>query len=494
LRFDHHGENMMASSKKVSHKDLNDPRHNERHGIFLIIIMAILGLMTIFVETMLVPGLPGIARDLSAQTTDLAWVLAAYSLAGAVTIPIVGKLGEMYGRKPLLLAIMVVYMIGLTGAAVSWDLLSLIVFRTIQGIGMGAVTLLMGMAMDILPPRLVPVGIGLIGAMLGVGAATGMVGGGILISFIGWKEAFWVVLPIVALLSVIVWRIVPDKQARHPTRMDVIGSILLGFGILTFLLPLSQGAVWGWRSSLTVGLFVCAALFFVAFIVREKRCSEPIVRLELLKNRNITVAYISMFFIGLAMFMLYQTLPFFMGEPVENGGFGKTSQVIIGLFLLPNAVGQLIASPLGGKLGLRFGHWRILTAGLVIAALGFISLALLRTSEVGVILSVLMFGVGIGMASTGNTNTISCVCSKDNFGSTTAVNSMILTIGMSVGPVLAALILGSFVGDMSGYIYCWGIAALLSLLTALFVWSNKSALSAGTISSAPHEAQTLGGQ
>lgn len=485
---------MMASSKKVSHKDLNDPRHNEGHGILLIIIMAILGLMTIFVETMLVPGLPGIARDLSAQTSDLAWVLVAYTLAGAITIPIVGKLGEMYGRKPLLLAIMFVYIIGLMGAAISWDLLSLVVFRTVQGVGMGAVTLLMGMAMDILPPRMVPVGIGLIGAMLGVGAATGMVGGGVLISFIGWKEAFWVVLPIVALLSFIVHRIVPDKQVRHPTRMDVPGSMLLGFGILTFLLLLSQGAYWGWESSLTVGLFVCAVLFFAAFIVREKRCNDPIVRLELLKNRNILVAYISMFFIGLAMFMLYQTLPFFLGEPVANGGFGKADQVIIGLFLLPNALGQLVASPLGGKLGLRFGHWQILAAGLVIAAVGFIGLALLRTSEVGVILAVAVFGVGIGMASTGNTNTISCVCSKDNFGSTTAVNSMILTIGMSVGPVLAALILGSFVGDMYGYIYCWGIAALLSLLTALFVWSNRSALHAGTLSHVPREDRLTGGE
>lgn len=476
---------MVVTNNNVNEK--LDPRVSEKHGLLMIILMALLGLMTIFVETMLVPGLPGMARDLSAQTTELAWVLAAYTLAGAVTIPIVGKLGEMYGRKPLLLTIMVMYMIGLVGAAVSWDLLSLIVFRAIQGIGMGAVTLLMGMAMDILPPRMVPVGIGLIGAMLGVGAATGMVGGGILISFVGWKDAFWVVLPLVAVLSLVVWRIVPDKQTRHPARMDVAGSVLLGFGILTFLLPLSQGAVWGWGSSMTIGLFAAAALFFVAFVIREKRCSEPIMRFELLRNRNILVAYISMFFIGVAMFMLYQTLPFFMGEPVTNGGFGKTSQVIIGLFLLPNAIGQLIASPLGGRLGLKYGHWQILTVGLVIAALGFIGLVLMRTSELGVILAVLVFGVGIGMASTGNTNTISCVCSKDNFGSTTAVNSMILTIGMSVGPVMAALILGSFMGDMSGYIYCWAIAALVCLLSALFVWSNKSAMSTGVLSPSPRQ-------
>ena len=125
--------------------------------------------------------------------------------------------------------------------------------------------------------------------------------------------------------------------------------------------------------------------------------------------------------------------------------------------------------------------------GLVIAALGFIGLVPMRTSEPGVTLAVGAFGIGIGMASTGNTNTISRVCSKENFGSTTAANSMILAIGMSVGPVVAALILGNFMGNMSGYIYCWAVAALVCLLSALFVWSNKSAMSTGVLSPFPRQ-------
>lgn len=477
----------MESLQNDYHKNFHDPISDEKHGLFLIIIMAVLGLLTIFVETMLVPGLPNIAEDLSVESSDLAWVLTAYTLAGAVSIPIIGKMGEMWGRKRILLFIMIVYMVGLVGAAVSWDLLSLILFRTVQGVGMGAIPLLMGMAKDVLPVRLVPVGIGLISAMIGVGAALGLVVGGLLISIVGWSNAFWVVLPVVALVVGIVHCSVPDMQVKHPTKMDLAGAGLLGVGLLTLLLAISRGSMWGWSSIMTIGLFVCAVVFFIAFAIRERRYNEPIVRLDLLKNRNISVAYISMFFIGMVMFMVYQTLPYYLEMPSEAGGFGITNQVIIGLFLLPNAVMQLIFSPVGGKWGQRIGHGKILIAGFVIAAIALVSLSLLRGSEVGVLVSMAAFGAGIGMAMVGQTSMISCVCSKENFGSATAVNSMIMTIGMSAGPVIASLIIEGYTDASTGYAYCWGMAALLSLIAIVAVLVNKADLGVGTASPAAHE-------
>lgn len=482
----------MVSLGSVNTKDIINPRRKERHDLLLIIVMSILGLLTIFVETMLVPALPNLAMDLTAQSSDLAWVLTAYTLAGAIAIPITGKLGEMWGRKRVLLMIMAIYMIGLAGAAISWDLLSLIVFRAVQGVGMGAVTILMGMAKDVLPARMVPVGIGLISAMIGVGAATGMVGGSLLISALGWKDSFWVVLPVVISIVFIVHRMVPDLQVKQPTKMDGIGSVLLGLGLLTFLLPLSQGELWGWGSNLTIGLFASSILIFIAFVLRERKFDEPIIRLELLKNRNISVAYTTMFLIGIVMFLLFQTLPFFLGMPSESGGYGITSSVIIGLFMLPNAIAQLISSPIGGKLGLKLGHGKILIAGMFIACIGFLSLSLLYSTQIGLLISVAIFGFGIGMAQTGNTNLISVACSKENFGSTTAVNSMILTIGMSIGPVLAGLIIGGIADSIDGFVYCWVTAGLLSLLAGVFVLLNRAKLSTGSIIVVPHEERSQG--
>jgi MFS family permease len=477
----------MVSFHSTDSKNIINPRQKEKHDLFLIMIMAILGLLTIFVETMLVPAMPRIAKDLNVQSSDLAWVLTAYTLAGAVAIPIAGKLGEMWGRKRVLFLIMVIYMVGLVGAAISWDLMSLIIFRAVQGIGMGAITILMGMAKDVLPARMVPVGIGLISAMIGVGAAMGMVVGSLLISVIGWKESFWVVLPVIILIVGIVYRSVPDAQVKHPMKMDVVGSLQLGLGLLAFLLPLSQGEIWGWGSIRTIGLLACSIIVFISFVFQERRYDEPIVRLELLKNRNISVAYITMFFIGIVMFMLFQTLPFSLGMPSEIGGFGITSSVVIGLFMLPNAAGQLISSPIGGKIGLKIGHGKILIAGLIVAFVGFISLALLCSSQIGVLIAVAIFGFGIGLAQTGNTNLISVACSKENFGSTTAVNSMILTVGMSVGPVLAGLIVGMFADPADGYTYTWVIAGVLALLASVFVMMNRTKLSHESIMTSQDE-------
>jgi MFS family permease len=476
----------MDNLQNVDRKNFIDTKCDEKHGLFLIVIMAILGLLTIFVETMLVPALPNIAEGLNVQSSDLAWVLTTYTLAGAISIPIIGKMGEMWGRKRILLTIMAIYIVGLVGAAVSWDLLSLVLFRTFQGVGMGAVPLLMGMAKDILPLHLVPVGIGLISAMVGVGAALGFVIGGLLISIMGWKESFWVVLPIVVLVVSIVYRSVPDVQIKRRTKMDLAGAILLGAGLLTLLLALSRSSIWGWDSVQTLGLIAGSIVFFIMFVIKERNHKEPIIGLDLLKNRNISVAYISMFFIGMAMFMMYQTLPYFLQMPPEAGGFGITSDVIVGLFILPYAVMQLIFSPIGGKYGQRIGHGKILVVGLVIAAIGLFSLTILHGSEVGVLLSMAIFGIGIGLAMVGNTNMISCACSKENFGSATAVLTMVLMIGMSTGPVIASLIMGGFADASTGYTYCWGAAALLALLAVAFVLLNKADLGIEAVSPAQH--------
>lgn len=476
----------MDSVLNVDRRGFVDPKHDEKHGLFLIMIMAILGLLTIFVETMLVPALPNVAEDLNVRSSDLAWVLTAYTLAGATSIPIIGKMGEMWGRKRILLTIMAIYIVGLIGAAVSWDLLSLVLFRTLQGVGMGAVPLLMGMAKDILPLHLVPVGIGLISAMVGVGAALGFVIGGLLISIMGWKESFWVVLPIVVVVVGIVYRSVPDVQIKRRTKMDLVGAVLLGAGLLTLLLALSRGSIWGWDSIITLGLIAGSIVFFIAFVIKERYHNEPIISLDLLKNRNISVAYVSMFFIGMAMFMMYQTLPYFLQMPPEAGGFGITSDVIVGLFILPYAVMQLIFSPIGGTYGQRIGHGKILVMGLVIAAVGLFSLSLLHGSEVGVLLAMAVFGIGIGLAMVGNTNMISCACSKANFGSATAVLTMILMIGMSAGPVIASLVTGGFADAGTGYAYCWGVAALLALLAVAFVLLNKADLGTEAVSPAQH--------
>lgn len=134
---------------------------------------------------------------------------------------------------------------------------------------------------------------------------------------------------------------------------------------------------------------------------------------------------------------------------------------------------------------MKFGHGKILTAGLAITFVGLVALALFRSSIIGVLVTVAIFGFGVGLAQVGNTNLISCACTKENFGSMTAVNSMILTIGMSVGPVLAGLVVGEFADASSGYAYSWVITGALALLAGMLVLLNRAKLTSESVSPVP---------
>jgi len=478
----------MANELNAEKNDV-DYKSKEKQDLTMIIVLSLLALLILFTETMLVPALPSIAADFHAGSSDLAWVLTAYTLIGAVSIPIAGKMGDMYGRKRILPAIMGIFIISLIGGAIAWDLFSLIVFRGIGGVGISAIPLLMGMAKDSLPPRMVPIGIGLISAMFGVGAALGLVGGGVIVSSLGWQEAFWIVLPLVAIVVLLVHFIVPDRQTKVPTKMDGIGAGLLGVGLLTLLLALSRGEIWGWTSVQTIGLIAVAVVFFVAFAYRETKFDEPIMNPKLLKNRNISVAFATMFLLGTIMFMLYQTLPYFLELPQNDGGFGITDGIVIGLFMLPNAMAQLVVSPIAGKFGQKVGNGKIVIAGLIINALGLFMLAMLNSEEVGVLASVAVFGAGMGLSTVGINNMLASACTRENFGTANAVNTIFLTVGMSVGPVLASLVLEQFSDIATGYTYCWGIAAALGLLTMIFVLITKVGHDSDKALSVTREAQ-----
>jgi MFS family permease len=147
--------------------------------------------------------------------------------------------------------------------------------------------------------------------------------------------------------------------------------------------------------------------------------------------------------------------------------------VSIGLVMRPNAITQLIFSPLGGRWGQRIGHSKILVIGFVVAALGLFMLSALRTSQLGIVASVTVFGSGLGLATVGNTNVLSGSCTRETFGSATAINSTILTIGMSTGPVLAGLVIGSFADPSTGYSISWVVAAVISLAAIGIVLMNK---------------------
>jgi MFS family permease len=235
------------------------------NGIILAILAGI-AMMVMFIEIMLVPALPHIAAEYPQDATWVSWVLSAYLLSGAISTLLLGRLGDIYGKKRVLLIALAGYIIGILGSAFSWSMGSLIAFRAIQGIGMGMFVLSFGIIRDTFPKRLIPVAIGLISAMFSVGVSIGLLAGGYIVSVLSWRDSFYIVAPLMVVMAILVWLFVKDNNLRTPSTIDFVGAGLISGGVLFFLLALTQGESWGWLSAGIIAMFAASLVLISVFI------------------------------------------------------------------------------------------------------------------------------------------------------------------------------------------------------------------------------------
>jgi EmrB/QacA subfamily drug resistance transporter len=452
------------------------------NGIILAILAA-MAMMVMFIEIMLVPALPHIAMEYPQDSEWVSWVLSAYLLSGAVATLLLGRFGDIYGKKKVMMFALAVYCIGLIGCAVSWSMGSLIVFRAVQGVGMGVFVLAFGIIRDTFPRRLIPVAIGLVSAMFSVGVSIGLLAGGYIVSQFSWRDAFYIVIPLMMTLTILVWWLVNDRnEVRQKQKVDVLGAALISGGVLSLLLAMTQGQDWGWSDPLIIGLFVTSAILVIAFIRWEtKGAKTPIVSIKLMKVRGIAGANIAALFVGMSMFLMFQTLPFFLMSPEEVGGFNITDSFMIGVYLFPSAIAQLIFAPLAGKWSRRFGADKILISGLLILTIGMMLMAFWHPTLAWVMVSVFITGVGLGFAMVSLINVVAMASPRAEFGVATGMNTLFRVVGGSIGPVLASVISTSFlvlyyppgspfpieIPSEQGYMMVFLLGGLLALIGAV---------------------------
>ena len=448
----------------------------------ILAVLASVAMMVMFIEIMLVPALPYVSQDFK-NTRCISWVLSVYLLVGAVATPLAGRLGDMYGKKKVMLWIMVIYIVGLLGSGFSLEIsrslfgqpsiFVLLFFRGVQGIGMGMFPLAFGIIRDTFPREKMPTAIGIVSAMFSVGVSVGLLGGGYITSVSHWYDAFHIVTPFFALLTILTVFLIRDPAVQRRGSLDLPGACTLGLGIFILLLALTQGHESGWFDPLILGLFAFAAVMIFLFVRIELRAVDPIVRLSMFRNRGVLDANLTAIFIGVGMFLLFQTLPFYLETPIQAGGhFGISDTFIIGLYLFPSAIAQLIFGPAAGSLSKRIGPDKVLIAGLAVMALGFLSLVGMNADWVGIIVSVFILGAGMAMCMVSMINLVVVTCKQSEFGVASGMNTLFRVVGGSVGPVLATLVLSNYTIDVHGhvlyseavYITTWMVALAFSVI------------------------------
>ncbi len=439
-------------------------------------------------QTMVAPALPAIQEDLGTSATAVTWVLTVFLLTASIATPVAGRLGDMFGKDRVLLAVLVVFGIGSIVGALSESVGMLIAARAIQGVAGAIFPLAFGIIRDEFPPHRVATGIGLISATFGIGGGAGLVLSGILVDNLSYEWIFWLALIVIAIAAVATHLFVPPWPVRTPGRFEWAGAALLSGALGALLLGVSQGNDWGWTSPQVLGLFAAAALLAGGLLRLELRVPEPLVDMRLMRGRAVWTTNLTALLLGFGMFGSFILIPQLVQLPTSTGfGFGA-SVTQAGLFLIPSSVVMLFAGPIAGALAGRFGSRVPLLLGTLIAAASFTLLAVAHTEAWEIYLASALMGAGIGLSFASMANLIVEAVPQTQTSAATGMNTVMRTIGGSIGGSIAASIVAShlFAGlpRESGFTEAFAIssvAVFVAFLAALAIPRPATTRPAGAL-------------
>jgi EmrB/QacA subfamily drug resistance transporter len=396
-------------------------------------------------QTIVSTALPTIVGDLGGLS-HLSWVVTSYLLAATVSTPIYGKLGDMYGRKPVFQAAILIFLAGSMLAGLSQTMVELIGFRALQGIGAGGLMVgAQAIIADIVPPRERGRYMGLIGSVFAVASVAGPLLGGFLVENLSWRWVFYVNLPVGALAVAIVALRLHLPSARSKHRIDYLGAALLAAGVgLLVLVTTWGGTQYAWGSDTIISLAVAGVLLLALFVWQENRAVEPLLPLTLFRSRVFDVANAMGFTIGMAMFGAIVFIPLFLQLVY---GASPTSS---GLRMLPLMGGLLVAAIASGRAISRIGRYKIFPiAGTATLVVGMYLLSRLGVDTAPWLASVYMavVGVGIGLVMQVLVLVVQNDARPEQIGVATSTATFFRSVGGSFGVAIFGAIFASRLTD-----------------------------------------------
>jgi EmrB/QacA subfamily drug resistance transporter len=449
-----------------------------RHYNLTLAILTIAGTAFALQQTMVFPALATFRREFDTTPAWATWVLTAFLLTASVATPLLGKLGDQYGKERMLVVALSIFLVGTVLGAFAWNIATLIGSRALAGAGGAVFPLSFGIIRDEFPRDKVKVGIGLLSAVFGVGGGFGIVFSGLIVDHLSWRWLFVAGAIPVAAAIVLVHRYVPESPVRSQARLDVPGAVLLGGGLASLLVALTEGERWGWSSAPFLALIAASAILLVAWVGTELRVAEPMVDMRMMSQRPVLLTNATALIAGFAMFGSFVLVPQFVSTPEASGyGFGA-SATVAGLYLLPSSIVMLFAGPLAGLLGRRFGSKWPLALGMGLVAVAGLGLAALHDQPSHVIAAMVLLGAGVAGSFAAMAALITESVRPTETGIATGMNTVMRTIGGVVGGQIGAAILTSYTIAQTGqpeeqaYSVAFGlsaIAAMVGSFVAVFI-------------------------
>jgi MFS family permease len=504
LKKDEHGvENIDAKTPKEQQQRSSRfqskpvlPEGHKKIRSSAWITLAILGstiLITMYGETMLLPAIRDIITDFDISYSTSSWILTAYLITGAVATPIAGKLSDIYGRKKIVLIILIIYILGISAGGFSTNISFLLVARVIQGIGISMFPIAFGIIRDQLAKDKLAIGIGVFSSMFAAGSVVGLAVGGSIIQSFGWHATFLSIVPVAIALWIIINRSIhgdnnerligiaekqgnsveesdansrssnvdspkPDRvcdnsssDRRRPS-LDIKGTIALAVTIASFLLTLTYiGSTSGSSSSndsvyhihitvISLGLLSIGSL--ILFVLIERRASSPLIELSLITHKILLPANIIILIFGMTMFMVYQTIPILVRSP-HPLGFGGDA-IASAMIQLPFMIIFLIFAPSSGFIVSKIGNLKPTVVGTIIMTIGFFSLFIFHSTESMVAINLAIVASGISLIQVGAFNITMEYTPMQFSGVSLGMSVVLVLIGSSIGPAIAAIYMQTY--------------------------------------------------
>lgn len=416
------------------------------YPMMVLLTVAASVLLVNYVETMVIPGIPVIQEEMGTTETVASWITSAFLIVGAAVSPPFGKLGDMYGKKKMLLVVLGFYIVGIGIAGFADSIYVLLLARAVQGIGFATLPLAIAMVTEVFPREKVASAQGLISGTVAIGTTLGLVIGAYVVQDLGWHFAFHTTFALSVLMFAAAAKFLRKDVPGPPVKMDYAGTALLMAGITLVLIYLTEGPSRGWTSPDNLAFLVPGAALLGYFFVFESKRASPLIQLGLLKIRNVLLGNL----IGIAstavMFLAFFAVVYYAQLP-EPYGLGL-DVISTGLALAPATVAMMIVGPLVGRTVSRMGPKPVIVAGSAVMMLGFVLFVVNRSTAFDLTVDAIIAFSGMIAVIIPMVNMISMALPQDSMTVGLGMNSMLRNLGGAIGPVMATTIMTTYTASL----------------------------------------------
>lgn len=407
-----------------------------------LLVLTGVALMVNYVETMVIPGIPTIQKDLATTASIASWITAAYLIVGSAVCPLFGKLGDIYGKKRMFLVSLIFYMSGVAIAGFSPSIYFLIFARGLQGVGFAILPLSLAILTDVYPKERLGMAQGVISATFSIGAAAGLIIGSYVIQDLGWQYAFHTALILSIVLFFVANRIVGKDNPRAKQTVDYLGAAILMGGISLILVYVTEGPLLGWLHLEEIGFLVSGAILTSSFFVLESRSSNPLMHLELLRIRNVLVANLIGIFSGTILFLIFFAFVYYAEDPRTLGL--NLDTVAAGLTIAPSCLAMIVVSQPIAKMMRNLGPKPTILFGSALQIVGLVLLIVNRTTRLDVAIDSIVLLAGYIPIIMPIVNMIAVSLPQENVSVGMGMNTMLRNLGGAIGPVVATTIMTTY--------------------------------------------------